>query len=100
VGSKLIVTHWRLAPHQGVLSIDAGMQGWKWMNRLSPTAWTLWGLAGSQLSDRDDVYMTGFTGELISVSDFMDQVFGYTYGKAGRGLAETMQGRHARQTKK
>ncbi len=35
------------------------LQGWKWMNRLSPTTWTLWGLVGSQLCDRDDVQMTG-----------------------------------------
>lgn len=37
-------------------------QGWKWMNRLSPTTWTLWGLVGSQLCDRDDVQMTGEAG--------------------------------------
>lgn len=29
------------------------LQGWQWMNRISPTTWILWGLAGSQLSDRD-----------------------------------------------
>lgn len=26
---------------------------WKWMNRISPTTWILYGLAGSQLCDRD-----------------------------------------------
>lgn len=29
------------------------------MNRISPTTWTLWGLAGSQLSDRDVPMMVG-----------------------------------------
>lgn len=27
--------------------------GWQWMNRLSPTTWILYGLAGSQLCDSD-----------------------------------------------
>ncbi|KAL4442124.1 hypothetical protein ABPG77_011385 [Micractinium sp. CCAP 211/92] len=53
--------------------------GWKWMNRLSPTTWTLWGLVGSQLCDRDDVQMTGFGGQTISVSVFMEEAFGYTF---------------------
>ncbi|KAL4427934.1 hypothetical protein ABPG75_002023 [Micractinium tetrahymenae] len=53
--------------------------GWKWMNRLSPTTWTLWGLVGSQLCDRDDVNMTGFGGQTITVSAFMEQAFGYTF---------------------
>ncbi|KAI3428353.1 hypothetical protein D9Q98_006733 [Chlorella vulgaris] len=51
--------------------------GWQWMNRISPTTWILWGLAGSQLSDRD-VPMEGYNGT-TTVSAFMDSSFGYTF---------------------
>jgi hypothetical protein len=31
--------------------------GWQWANRVSPTTWMLYGLGGSQLGDRDDVWV-------------------------------------------
>jgi ABC-type multidrug transport system ATPase subunit/ABC-type multidrug transport system permease subunit len=51
--------------------------GWKWLNRISPTTWILYGLAGSQLCDRTDVTMTGFNGQPTTVSAFMESAFGY-----------------------
>jgi hypothetical protein len=54
------------------------LQGWKWLNRISPTTWTLYGLAGSQLGDRD-VPMQGYNGS-TTVSVFMLDAFGYDFG--------------------
>ena len=53
-------------------------KGWQWMNRISPTTWSLYGLAGSQLSDRSDVNIDVY-GSPMSVSDFMLQTFGYEW---------------------
>lgn len=53
----------------------AWLQGWQWMNRASPTSWVLYGLAGSQLGDRD-VPMQGYGGATTTVSAFMETAFG------------------------
>jgi hypothetical protein len=52
---------------------------WQWMNRISPSTWTLWGLVESQLGD-NDTPMTGFGGQPTTISAFMTGAFGYTYG--------------------
>ena len=52
---------------------------WQWMNRISPSTWTLWGLVESQLGD-NDIPMTGFGGQPTTISAFMTDAFGYTYG--------------------
>lgn len=45
------------------------------MNRLSPTTWMLYGLVGSQLTDRD-IPIEGY-GDTTTVSKFMEVNFGY-----------------------
>ena len=34
---------------------------WKWMNRISPTTWMLYGVVIDQLGDRSDVLVSGLT---------------------------------------
>ena len=54
-------------------------KGWQWMNRISPTTWSLYGLAGSQLSDRGDVYINVYGTSTVPVSTFIVDSFGYEW---------------------
>lgn len=45
----------------------------------SPTSYILWGLAGSQLCDRD-IPMTTLGGQNTTVGAFMESYWGYTQG--------------------
>ncbi|KDD76344.1 ABC-2 type transporter, partial [Helicosporidium sp. ATCC 50920] len=61
-----------------LIPFDQIPHGWKWMNRISPTTWVLYGLVGSQLSDRDNP-MIGLDGEVTTVGAFVTSYFGYEY---------------------
>jgi hypothetical protein len=52
---------------------------WKWLNRVVPATWVLYGLAGSQLADRSDVPLV-FGSETTSVGAFMGSAFGMYSG--------------------
>ncbi|KAL6777130.1 hypothetical protein ACKKBF_B20305 [Auxenochlorella protothecoides x Auxenochlorella symbiontica] len=54
-------------------------QGWKWMNRISPSTWSLYGLTCSQLCDQD-VPMADLAGQETTVSAFVEEYFGWEYG--------------------
>ena len=47
---------------------------WRWLNRLVPATWVLYGLAGSQLAGRDDPLV--YNGATTTVSAAMSSVFG------------------------
>lgn len=53
--------------------------GWKWMNRISPTTWILYGLSCSQLCDRE-VPMSNLNGQPTTISAFVDSFFGWESG--------------------
>ncbi|GAB4819215.1 hypothetical protein N2152v2_006261 [Parachlorella kessleri] len=53
--------------------------GWKWLNRISPTTWILYGLGGSQLAD-SDVPLVAVGGVQTTVGTFMGSYFGYEPG--------------------
>ncbi|KAL6777131.1 hypothetical protein ACKKBF_B40440 [Auxenochlorella protothecoides x Auxenochlorella symbiontica] len=53
-------------------------RGWKWLNRISPATWSLYGLACSQLCDKETL-MTGFSGSDIYLPDFMRAYFGWDF---------------------
>lgn len=62
-------------------------KGWKWMNRLSPTTWVLYGLGGSQLADSTVPLIAGntlvgsssetATVGASTVGTFTEDYFGY-----------------------
>lgn len=51
---------------------------WKWMNRISPPTWILYGLGTSQLGDNDEI-ITGPDGQQTTVSEFIEDFYGYNY---------------------
>ena len=55
--------------------------GWRWLARLSPTTWILYGLAGSQLADSEVPFSQG-SGQnaTTTVGAFVKDFFGYDYG--------------------
>lgn len=53
-------------------------RGWKWLNRISPTTWILYGLGGSQLGD-SDVPMVAFGTQQTTVGAFMASYFDYHF---------------------
>ncbi|KAL4434347.1 hypothetical protein ABPG75_000788 [Micractinium tetrahymenae] len=53
-------------------------KGWKWLNRISPTTWILYGLGGSQLGD-SDVPMVAFGTQHTTVGEFMTSYFDYDF---------------------
>ena len=53
-------------------------RGWKWLNRCSPSTWILYGLAVSQLGNRDD-NVKGFDGNNTVIRNFLRDYFGYRF---------------------
>lgn len=49
----------------------------RWVNRLVPNTWVLYGISASQLSDVTEPLT--FAGTTYTVSGFLEKVFGYTY---------------------
>jgi hypothetical protein len=54
--------------------------GWRWLNRLSPSTWVIYGLAVDQLGQNQDM-MTAPGGERQTVSEFLSSYFGYKYSQ-------------------
>lgn len=52
---------------------------WRWLNRLVPTTWVLYGLGVSQLGDVTG-HMVQFAGRRMSVSAFTRLLFDFEYG--------------------
>lgn len=52
--------------------------GWKWLNRLSPATWIIYGLAVDQLGENVDI-MTAPDSSQQTVAHFMSSYFGYSY---------------------
>lgn len=50
---------------------------WKWLNRLVPSTWVLYGLVGGQLADKQSPLQFGT--EMTTVSDFLGRAFGIYY---------------------
>ena len=50
--------------------------GWQWMNRISPTTYILYGLAGSQLTN-SNVPMVAVGGAQTTVSAYVKDYWGY-----------------------
>ena len=53
-------------------------KGWRWLNRLSPATWIIYGLAVDQLGENDSI-MTAPDGTQQTVAEFMKSYFGYDY---------------------
>jgi ABC-type multidrug transport system permease subunit len=51
---------------------------WKWLNRVAPATWIIYGLGTSQLGDVD-APMQDIDGEMTTVSEFLESFFGYEY---------------------
>jgi hypothetical protein len=51
---------------------------WKWMNRISPPTWILYGLGTSQLGDNYEI-ITGPDGQETTVSAFIQDFYGYDF---------------------
>eukprot|EP00884_Botryococcus_braunii_P019076 jgi/Botrbrau1/5852/Bobra.0366s0033.1 len=58
---------------------------WKWVNRLSPTTWTIYVLVVEQLGNNDTI-MTTPSGQQQTVAAFVKNVFGYNYNFRGYGI--------------
>eukprot|EP00878_Enallax_costatus_P039536 GHUV01045340.1.p1 GENE.GHUV01045340.1~~GHUV01045340.1.p1 ORF type:complete len:103 (-),score=9.40 GHUV01045340.1:219-527(-) len=52
---------------------------WRWLNRLVPTTWVLYGLGVSQLGDVTG-HIVQFAGRRMSVSAFTRLLFDFEYG--------------------
>jgi len=60
----------------GFLIAYPAIPAWlKWVNRLVPSTWLLYGVAGSQLSDSQA--QVAYGGATVSVERYMREVFGY-----------------------
>ncbi|KAG1677137.1 hypothetical protein FOA52_000943 [Chlamydomonas sp. UWO 241] len=53
-------------------------QGFKWVNRIVPTTWVIYGLVSDQLAG-SDVTIVEPAGDTFSVSEFMRRNYGYDY---------------------
>ncbi|KAL4524950.1 hypothetical protein Ndes2526A_g07047 [Nannochloris sp. 'desiccata'] len=51
---------------------------WRWFTYVNPVQWTLYGLLASQLGNVQ-AEIVNFSGQIISVGDFMEERFGYYY---------------------
>ena len=72
---------------------------WVWVYYSNPISYVLWGLAGSQLGDVTEEFISvGAPGEpanLVSVSQYLDDTYGYKWvpdGKGGAGGGEAGSG--------
>lgn len=58
--------------------------GWKWMSRISPTTWILYGLGASQLADStvpiEETASSESGSSYVTVGDFVTGFWGYDYG--------------------
>ena len=54
-------------------------KGWRWLNRVSPATWIIYGLAVDQLGESQSM-MTTPDGHQTTVAHFMNYYFGYDYG--------------------
>jgi len=54
-------------------------EGWKWMNRIVPTTWTMYGLMTSQVGDSDVPMAPGSSTDpdIQTVSEYVEWLFGY-----------------------
>lgn len=52
--------------------------GWRWLNRISPSTWIIYGLAVDQLGQNQQI-MTTPEGTQQTVAEFMTSFFGYEY---------------------
>ena len=52
--------------------------GWRWLNRISPSTWIIYGLAVDQLGQNQQM-MTTPEGTQQTVAEFMTSFFGYEY---------------------
>ena len=48
----------------------------RWLNRITPTTWIIYTLAANQLCDLQQPLTTP-SGQVITVSQYMDEAFGY-----------------------
>lgn len=55
---------------------------WRWFTYVNPVAWSLYGLLASQLGNIQATIID-FTGQEISVADFLTDRFGYHYSMVG-----------------
>lgn len=53
--------------------------GWKWMARISPTTWVLYGLGGSQMGNSSVLFATTNGTTTTTVGEFVNQFWGYEY---------------------
>lgn len=66
----------------GFLSLYPTMpEGWKWMNRIVPTTWTMYGLMTSQIGDSNVLMAPGSSTDpdVKTVSEYVEWLFGYEY---------------------
>lgn len=71
-----------------LVTYDQTPVGWKWMNRVSPTTWVLYGLGGSQLADsnvplvpsQSSISSASGAVPAETVGEFTQQFFGYSPG--------------------
>ena len=54
-------------------------RGWRWLNRVSPATWIIYGLAVDQLGENQSIMITP-DGHRTTVAHFMNYYFGYDYG--------------------
>lgn len=52
---------------------------WIWCYYINPVSWTLYGLIVSQLGDLNDTYIVDFSGQTVTVPQFLDDQFMYKY---------------------
>ncbi|CAL8463057.1 g2591 [Coccomyxa elongata] len=52
--------------------------GWKWLNRISPATWIIYGLAVDQMGENTDQLITP-EGQVTTVKEFLTSYFGYEY---------------------
>mmetsp|Transcript_22068 Transcript_22068/g.37738 ORF Transcript_22068/g.37738 Transcript_22068/m.37738 type:complete len:90 (+) Transcript_22068:2-271(+) len=55
-------------------------KGFRWINRIVPSTWLLYALAGDQLGNNQGAMDYPPDPNIKTVSDFMRTVFGYDYG--------------------
>jgi len=70
-----------------VITYEAMPIYWKWMNRISPTTWIIYGLVVDQLGFNTDL-VSGIPGDPSepTVAYFMESVYGYVYSFRGYTL--------------
>ncbi|KAG1655082.1 hypothetical protein FOA52_010286 [Chlamydomonas sp. UWO 241] len=62
-----------------IITYSSMPEGWRWMNRISPTTWILYGLGVSQTGDSDALVVIPGQTQPLTVSEYVKQYFGYDY---------------------